>query len=415
MKKTLLHAVGAFAFIAAIAGGTAPLAAEDSLALHGYGRTKVGALVDGGDYFIAENTVDLRLSYEAGPVSFYANPVISELEGAVRGIGLREAYIDLEGGAFDLRMGKQQIIWGKGDGVFITDIVSPKDLSRFLIPDFEELRLAVTGAKLDLYAEPHSLELVWLPWFTPTISPAATSLWAPSMPFPITPTFLPADLPAMNIESGEYFAKYTFMGSAIDASLMGGWMWNDTPSFAVVSKTPGPSGLTALTVQGEYYRTPAAGGALSLIAGPFVLRSEGAWYGGRRYQGNPMVYADGFTEKDAVQYLLGTDFSVAGINFGFQFIQDIILEHEDDLVEEAVQSTATMVVAKTFFRETVTAEVFSYLGIDEPDALVKPKITWKAADALELFTGGYFFFGDEGDFGQYADKDGVYLGAKLSF
>ncbi len=128
-----------------------------------------------------------------------------------------------------------------------------------------------------------------------------------------------------------------------------------------------------------------------------------------------MVYADGFTEKDAVQYLLGTDFSVAGINFGFQFIQDIILEHEDDLVEEAVQSTATMVVAKTFFRETVTAEVFSYLGIDEPDALVKPKITWKAADALELFTGGYFFFGDEGDFGQYADKDGVYLGAKLSF
>jgi len=414
MKKTLMHVAAAIAAVAIFTGGTA-LGAEDALELHGYGRTKAGALVDDGDYFIAENTVDLRLSYEAGPASFYANPVLSEQERVVQSINLREAYIDLGGNAFGLRMGKQQIIWGKGDGVFITDIVSPKDLSRFLIPDFEELRLAVTGVKLDLYAGTHSVELVYLPWFTPSVAPDATSLWAPSMPFPITPAFLPADMPAMNIESGEYFAKYSFMGSAFDASLMGGWMWNDTPSYAVISKTPGPGGLTALTVQGEYYRTAAAGYTVSGIAGPFVLRSEGAWYGGRRYQGNPMVYPDGYAEKNALQYLVGTDFSVAGVTFGFQFIQDIILDHEDDLVDEAVKGTATMVMAKTFFRETVTAEVFSYIGIDAPDALVKPKITWKAADALELFTGAYMFFGDESGFGQYDDKDGVYLGAKLSF
>ncbi len=389
---------------------------QEGAILNGYARSKVGALVEDGSYFIAENTLDLRLSYSAGDAACYANTVLYEREGEPALPELREAYIDLSGGAFDLRMGKQQIIWGKGDGVFITDIVSPKDLSRFLVPDFEELRLAVTGARLDLYAGAHSLELVWLPWFTPTISPAAGSLWAPALPFPITPTVQAAELPEMELESGEYFARYSYMGSSFDLSLMGGWFWNDTPAFAVVSKafTPGV-GLTALTVEPEYYRTLAAGYAVSGTLGPLVLRSEGAWYGGRRFQGNPLAFAVGYAERDTVQYLVGTDFSVAGYNFGLQFIQDIIVDHDDDLTDEATKNTATFVVAKTFLGETLTAEIFSYLGLDDGDALVKPKITWDASDALELFAGAYIFLGDEGDFGQYDARDGAYVGAKLSF
>jgi hypothetical protein len=128
-----------------------------------------------------------------------------------------------------------------------------------------------------------------------------------------------------------------------------------------------------------------------------------------------MVFTDGYAEKDAVQYLVGTDFSVAGYNFGIQYIQDIILDHDDDLTEEATKNTATFVVAKTFLSETLTVEIFSYLGIDDGDALVKPKITWDASDALELFAGAYIFLGDEGDFGQYDARDGAYVGAKLSF
>jgi len=73
------------------------------------------------------------------------------------------------------------------------------------------------------------------------------------------------------------------------------------------------------------------------------------------------------------------------------------------------------VVSRTFFRDTVKTEVFSYVGLNAPDALIKPKITWTAADGLELFTGAYFFIGDSGDFGQYHDNNGLYVGAKLSF
>ncbi|MFA6506193.1 MAG: DUF1302 family protein [Treponemataceae bacterium] len=399
-----------------VSAAFATLGAEDGATLHGYGRTKVGALVNDGSYFLTENTLDLRLSYKTGDASFFANPVLYEREGTVALPDLREAYIDFKGDAFDLRVGKQQIIWGKGDGVFITDIVSPKDLSRFLVPDFEELRLAVTGARVDLYLGPNSLELVWLPWFTPSVAPGADTLWAPVLPFPITPTFAASSTPALALENGEYFAKYSFMGEAFDVSLIGGWFWNDTPAYAVTAKTFTPSvGLTALTVRPEYYRTAAAGIAASGALGPFVLRAEGAWYGSKRCQGNPMTYALGYAEKNAVQYLVGADFSVEGFNFGAQFIQDLILEHEAGLIEDAVKNTATFVVAKTFLRDTLTAEIFTYVGLDPLNALIKPKLTWDASDALEFFAGAYIFLGTEGDFGRYDDNDGVYIGAKLSF
>ncbi len=394
----------------------AALFAQEEAAINGYVRTKAGAFLENGSYFLSENTLDLRLSYKTGDSAFFVNPVLYEREGSVELPDLREAYIDFRGVAFDLRVGKQQIIWGKGDGVFITDLVSPKDLSRFLVPDFEELRRAVTGVRLDLYKGAHALELIWLPWFTPSTAPGPDSLWAPAPPYAVTPTIGDVVPPAFALKNGEYFVKYSYLGESLDLSLIGGWFWNDTPAYTVTDKTITPGvGLTALTVQPEYYRTAAVGYAVSGGLGPFVLRSEGAWHVGRRYQGNPVVYSEGYTEKNSLQYLVGADFSAGGVNFGVQFIQDIILDHERDLMEEAVQTTATFAAAGSFLRETLTAELFAYVAMNPLNALVKPKLTWDASDALEFFAGAYIFLGREGGFGQYDENDGIYIGAKISF
>ncbi len=46
-------------------------------------------------------------------------------------IDLREAFIDLTFEKFDLRLGKQQIVWGKTDGVRVLDVVNPLDYKEF--------------------------------------------------------------------------------------------------------------------------------------------------------------------------------------------------------------------------------------------------------------------------------------------
>ena len=85
-----------------------------------------------------QNTFDLNFEHSKGKVAFKANPYLYYFSDKDLELGLRETYLDIYFDSIDLRVGKQQIIWGKADGVFITDIVSPKDLREFLLPDFDE-------------------------------------------------------------------------------------------------------------------------------------------------------------------------------------------------------------------------------------------------------------------------------------
>src|SRR5215831_14073291 len=56
---------------------------------------------------------------------------------------LREALLSLSQGDLDVRLGRQQIVWGEAIGTFITDIVNPRDLREFVLPDFSELRIPI--------------------------------------------------------------------------------------------------------------------------------------------------------------------------------------------------------------------------------------------------------------------------------
>jgi hypothetical protein len=380
--------------------------AQEDLSLSGYGRSKAGVMLDDGSLFMLENTLDLQASWDLGSGAVLADLALVEREAAPAVFELRELYLEYLGDSFDLRIGKQQVIWGKSDGVFITDLVSPKDLSRFLVPDFVELRRAVTGVRANGYLGNHSLDLVWVPLFSPTILPAGDSIWAVAMPFPVTP--LPAVMPQLSLENGEFFAKYSYLGSSFDLSLMGGWFWNDTPAFTRVSTGP-------LVIQGEYYQSAAFGYGVASTVGPLVLRSEGAITLDKRYQGDFSVYPDGYTKEHGIQYLIGTDFSILGTTFGLQFIQDIILDHEDALMNEEFINTATIAMVRTFASETVRLEMLAYIGMAEPDALLKTQLVWKMTDALELSAGSWLFFGDAGQFGQYDGNDSVFAGARVAF
>ena len=103
-----------------------------SIGLTGYVRNYTGVLLNGdNEYSIIQNTLNLNVEQSKDKIAFKANPYIYQYPNQEMEIGLREAYLDIYFNSVDVRIGKQQIIWGKADGVFITDIVSPKDLSEF--------------------------------------------------------------------------------------------------------------------------------------------------------------------------------------------------------------------------------------------------------------------------------------------
>ena len=60
-------------------------------------------------------------------------------------------------------------------------------------------------------------------------------------------------------------------------------------------------------------------------------------------------------------------------------------------------------------------ELFSYIGLNNSDALIRPKIIYDLKDSFELLLGLNLFLGDEGQFGQYNDNDMIYTKITYSF
>jgi len=211
---------------------------------------------------------------------------------------LREAYIDLSTPFLDIRIGKQQIIWGKADGVFITDIVSPKNLTRFLLPDFEEIRMGITAIKFNHQIGNHGVEAIWIPAFTPNELPDHSSIWKRIPSFPITPTYdLSQKKIKQNLKNGEFFLKYSAMTSMIDFELIGGYHFDDEPAMHQ-TRTYAAGNLTGIILTPQHHRMGVVGGSFSatLFEG-FVLRSEGAYYFNQYFTDLNPTNQDGLIKK----------------------------------------------------------------------------------------------------------------------
>ncbi|MBF0281730.1 MAG: hypothetical protein HQM07_04100, partial [Zetaproteobacteria bacterium] len=55
----------------------------------------------------------------------------------------KEAYLLYHANDYDLRIGMQQIIWGKTDGLRMLDVVNPLDMREFVLDDFLDSRIGV--------------------------------------------------------------------------------------------------------------------------------------------------------------------------------------------------------------------------------------------------------------------------------
>ena len=396
--------------------------AETNIDINGYIRNETGVLLDEDTEFgLMKNTLNLDLTYrnDDDTLGAKATPFIYYYGEDDYRMDLREIYVDIYLDTIDIRVGKQQIMWGKADGVFITDVVSPKNLTEFLLPDFNEIRMGVNSLKLDYSSDNSTFELVWIPMFTPTKIPASDSIWGVKMDIPKGVTIDKSKMKIdPSLENSEIFFKYSLLASAIDLEVMAGYMWDDDPTLHLNKAMV--DGHPQMSIVPEYHRLGVMGGSFSKdIAGMFVLRGEIAYYYDKYFLLNTpdKVTGENTTQRDYIHYVVGIDATPFwDIYMSTQFIQRAILNYTDDIQNEDFDNTMTFLMRKTFLRETLDVELFAYYSITDGDALIKPKIAYKYTDELELSVGAYIFVGDsDGMFGQFEDNNMVYIKSKLTF
>jgi hypothetical protein len=398
---------------------TVPLPAQVDISLHGSVETLQALpfstgldLTDSRNVFTGE--ISAAAAGAAAFVSFSAEyNGVSPDRG---GFNLAEAWVDWSAGDFNLRLGRQLVSWGVADGLILTDVVCPRNLSAYAGLDFAESRLAVDGLRLRYSFPALGIEALWLPLFIPARLPADArnplyGIFYPS-PFdrdgtPVTISVQDAALPR-TIADGEYGLRITCYSPAADFSFMGFYGWSDIPS---LGKNLNISAPAAVELTPEYDRTVSAGADASVPLGEFLLRLETIWTGNSRYERPAEDSAETLSagqrdepaEKHRVQALAGVDWNPSGWSLSVQYYEDLLPDAYTGGTERPWRKNGlSLRIAKGFFRETLNLSAWCYLDLRDFDTSGSVSAGYALTDSLSLSVGGDFFTGGVDNRGSYA-------------
>lgn len=395
---------------------------QQTIGIDGFVRNYTGVQYNNGNFNMLQNTLNIDFNLMGDKMALKANPMLYLYGIDSLDFKLREIYLDLYFNSFDIRIGKQQIVWGKSDGVFITDIVSPLNLTEFLLPDFDEIRVGVYAAKFDFYFGNSTVEAIWKPIYAGNEFPGQGSIWHKPPEFPVPATFdYSKEKINPSLENSEAYLKYSFSSSAIDFDLMGAYVWDQTPSMHVQKQFGFDSinhkpYLKGLLITPEHHRLFVAGGSFTSTVKSFVIRGEAAYYDGKYFQTEDPAASDALIQKNYLHYNVGLDYGVGDLKLSAQFIQKYIFDYDDKMQDDEISNTMTLLARYDAMRETLHLELFSYIGLNYGDALIRPKITYDFSDAFSILLGTNVFVGDEqGMFGRYHDNSMIYTKLKYNF
>ena len=330
------------------------------------------------------------------------------------GVDLQEAWLEYAATYWDLRIGRQIVIWGKADGVQITDIVSPPDYTESITRDLDEIRIPVDAAKFRLLGDFVNTELIWIPVFEPAVQPSGDNPWAVATDLSdnVHVTMADAIEPDTTLENGEIALKAAAYLSGLDVAASVFYTWDDNPTYHRTTRSEGDDLFVDYTP--HHHRLTVLGLEFSRPWSDFVFRGEAAYYIGKYHETKEIALDP--MQKDLLKWLAGVDWT-PGNDWTViaQFTGDTIMNHDARLVNEALETSATLSISKELLNQTLTVSNMFYYDLNENEIYTRPKADYDLTDALHLMLGADIFCGDDGQFGRYRNNSQVWVKVKYNF
>lgn len=333
---------------------------------------------------------------------------------ALDGLSVREAWLEHVGSGWDIRVGRQLIIWGKADGVRITDNVCPTDFSDYLNRNIDEMRIPVTAAKLRFLSNTLITEFIWIPEFKSAKLATGNNPWALERSFPSAlpvRTNSAGEPSSWSLEDSEFALRVSSYMAGFDVSLSAFYTWDDTAASSV-SVRDISGGRWEIVMEQDYHRILIYGFDFAKPWSDFVFRGEAAYF-----QGRYLSTSTGGNEKhDVLKYLVGVDWSPGG-NWSVtaQLLDEFIMNYDRGLVAEEHSPQATLNVSKNFFNEQLTVSDMVYVSLNDGEFFNRLQAAYELADGMELTIGWDKFYGDDGSYGVYRRNSQIWGKLRFSF
>ncbi len=397
----------------------------------------------------AEGTIGYDGTKQAGSTAAEGSESSSALPGGFIA-SISELWLDYTDSSWGIRIGRQKKAWGAADGVDITNVLCPSDMSSFAAMTADDSKLAIDSVRFSYNGDTFTADLWWIPIFTPAalpldegnslrkfLIPASVDINSPVAGSKLT---LPIKLGSLGIPekaiwNGEYALNVSGYFSSLDASFYAFYGWDDMP-FLDYTLEMNPS---AIKVSGSYEHMAMIGADASIPLGETVLRLETAFFPQRHFQksaesiiqekmeaaalaaqtGTSPAETETSEKRNQLSALAGIDWMPSGWTLTAQYYCDIVF---GDLAKldrsETYSHGATISISKTFLDETLEASLSGLVGFNDFDSMISPSVKYSLSDQISLGGGAYIFLpgpDKDGEYGAYKDLSTFYINAKYSF
>ena len=340
------------------------------------GRTESGRIIGGETRLRYNIESELESSYLKASFEVAENTAADE-----KRCELHELYAEYNSETWDLTAGRKIHVWGKADGVRITDIINPCDYSEYMTGDLDDMRIPVESVKFNYYTDKGEIELIWIPFFKKPLLPEKDSPWYCGLEYN-------EEEPDKKLSNSEIGIRTSFYFSGIDIALSGFHTWEDLPVY-------------------KYRRLDFIGAEFSKPLGSFVIRNENALFMNKHFF---TENTGSSSEKRYLKNLIGIDwFGGSSTSLLFQYGMNHIIDYSSDISADKCEYYMTLTAKRKFFREILELANSLYYSFSDKDGWSRFSGKYFITDSLNLSAGYDRFFED------FRENSSVWIKAKYSF
>jgi hypothetical protein len=351
---------------------------------------------------------------------------------------LRELYLDYYSPSLDIRIGRQQVVWGTTVGMKILDIVNPDDQREYVLDDFADSRIALWMLKAEWSPKVNgTLQFLFIPDFRNNfIAPAGS-------PFTYRAVTLGAERlapleeigfhvsqenkkPGRSFENSKVGLRWLDVYKGFEYSL--NWLhgYEYSPYKNVITGAILPRIIESRYAQVEYWggsftKTFASGTLRGL-----TTRGEFVYTHGHKNGYGTDGSQEGVAKVDMWKSALVLErYVVTNWLVEFQYIMmGLSREREKGYrfllgptqgVMDQVETFLTLMVSTDFFHERLKAKTLVVYG-DNYDWRISPRFDFEVTDKINIAFGGHLFYGhSDGLNGEFRDNDEVFTELRFGF
>jgi len=324
-------------------------------------------------------------------------------------IELRELYLDFEIGEIQIRLGKQQVVWGQADGLRVLDAINPLSYREFILSDLEDRRIPLWMVNAEVGIGSTMLQLLWITDQSYDEFPLDNAAFAFT-----APQFRPAfngqqpdrirhlDKPNNWLTDSDVGLRLSAFTNGWDLTANYLYHFQDQPVLAIDHSTD------TIVLSPTYRRTHLLGGSASKAMGDFVFRSEFG-YSSHRYF-TSLNKPNGIEETYEYSVVLGLDYSgITDLFISGQFFQSTVASNRA-MLRTKNDKNISLLGRRDFANNTLSVEVLAIHNTNASDGLVQAELAYQLSSNLTLSIGADVFYGNsEGLFGQFDRRDRLSL------